>query len=104
MSEPDPGVGNERTALAWQRTALSVVAGAAILSRLTYDRVGVAALLSVLVAAPLGLWVFFESHRRYAHGGTDRRRYVRGGRAPMALTVATMVVGMSELVALLVVG
>ena len=41
----DPGVGNERTALAWQRTALALVAGSAILTRLTFDRLGAVALM-----------------------------------------------------------
>ncbi len=55
MEHPDPGIGNERTALAWQRTALAVLAAAAILSRLTFDRLGLLALVSVGASAPIAL-------------------------------------------------
>lgn len=98
---PDPGLGNERTALAWQRTALALVAGSAILARLTFDRLGVLALVSVVVALPLSVWVLVESRGRYAHdAGVRRRRRPRGGRAPAALTVATAVLALTELAAL----
>jgi len=100
MAPTDPGVGNERTALAWQRTALSLAGGSAILARLTLDRLGVAALLSVAVAAPLALWVFWESRGRYRHDADiDRRSRSRGGRAPFAITLAALVLGFSELAA-----
>ena len=104
MAVTDPGVGNERTALAWQRTALSLVAASAILTRLTFDRLGAVALTSVLLAAPLGLWIFLESRGRYEHdAGISRRARSRGGRAPLTLTIATVIVGLTELLALLVV-
>lgn len=100
---PDAGFGNERTALAWQRTALALVTGAAILSRLTFAELGVWALGSVLVAGPLGLWVLFESRGRYRHdAGLQSRERSRGGRSPAALAVATVAVGLTELAALLV--
>jgi hypothetical protein len=98
--EPDPGAANERTALAWQRTALSVMAGSAALAKLTADRLGVAAMLSVVVGVPLGLWVMFESRARYRKSAgiaTPRRR---GGRAATALAVATFAVCLTELLAL----
>ncbi len=41
LQEPEPGVYNERTALAWQRTALALVTGAAIVSRLSLNSLGV---------------------------------------------------------------
>ncbi len=98
----DPGAGNERTALAWQRTALALVAGAAILSRLTFDRLGVMALVSVAVAGPLGTWVLLESRGRYRHdAGLRSRQRSRSGRAPAALAIATAVVAVTELAALL---
>ena len=100
--EPDPGLGNERTALAWQRTALSLLAGSAILARLTFDRLGPVALLSVAVAGPVGLWLFLESRGRYRHdAGVRRRPRSRGGRAPLALAVATVAAGLTELTALM---
>lgn len=97
----DPGAGNARTALAWQRTALSLVAGSALLSRLTLDQLGSVALLSFAVVAPLGTWVFLESRGRYRHdAGIALRPRARGGRAPAALALATLVMGVTELAAL----
>jgi uncharacterized membrane protein YidH (DUF202 family) len=102
MPAADPGVGNERTALAWQRTALSMVAGSALLSRLTVDQLGAAALVSFVVVAPLALWVFWESRGRYRHdAGIAARRRPRGGRAPAALAAATLLMAATELAALL---
>lgn len=92
------GLANERTALAWHRTALAIVAGSALITRLAYQQIGPLALLSVGVALPLGLWVFVESRARY---DTRRRARSRGGRAPAALVVATAAVGVTELAALL---
>lgn len=98
----DPGQANERTALAWQRTALSLVAGSALLTRLTFERLGPLALVSVGVALPLSLWVFLESRGRYAHdAGLRRRTRSRGGRAPTALMVATVAIAATELAAVL---
>lgn len=102
MSTSDPGVGNERTALAWQRTALSLVAGSAILTRLTIDRLGLFALASVIAAVPLGLWVFLESRGRYAHdAGVRLRLRPRSGRAAAALAFCTVVLALTELAALI---
>lgn len=98
----DVGRANERTALAWQRTALALMAGAAILARLTFDDVGVAALTPLAIALLLSLWVFLESRRRYAdHAGIRERSGPRSGRAVTALTVATALVALTELAVLL---
>ncbi|HET6560542.1 MAG TPA: DUF202 domain-containing protein [Marmoricola sp.] len=102
MRHADPGRANERTALAWQRTALSLVAGAAVLARLTFDRLGVLAVGTLGVSALLALWVLAESRGRYAHdAGVRLRPRSRGGRAPAALAVAAVVVGLTEAAALL---
>lgn len=96
----DPGVQNERTALAWQRSALAVLAGAAVLTRLTEHRLGAWALLPLVVAAPLCGWAFFESRARYLRSAQvteDLRK--RGGRATLTLTVAVVVIGLTELAA-----
>lgn len=99
----DPGIANERTALAWQRTALSIVGGAAILARLRADDLAVL-VLPLSLAALLGLWVLVESRNRYRRTtrsvGTDGRTR-RGGRAPAVLAAATVLIAVSELVALL---
>jgi uncharacterized membrane protein YidH (DUF202 family) len=107
------GVQNERTALAWQRTALSLMAGSALLARLTFDRLGAFSLASVLVGLPLGLWVFLESRRRYRHQAIVRPRRAateqapsgvvrsREHWAPAMLTIAVAVAAATELAALL---
>jgi uncharacterized membrane protein YidH (DUF202 family) len=94
---PDPGRANERTALAWQRTALALIAGSALLTRFTAESLGLASLASVGAAMPLAAWVFLESRARYAHdAGTRRRSRPRDGRAPLALTLATTVIALTE--------
>lgn len=98
---PEPGLSNERTALAWQRTALSVVVGAAIMGRLTFDRLGVVALVVPGISACLALWVFLESRWRYRQQqGTLQRRRPRGGRAALSLTLGTVLIALTEVSAL----
>lgn len=97
----DAGVSNERTALAWQRTALSMLAGAAIMARLTWSDLGLVAVVPLGGAVVLSGWVFWESHGRYAHhAGTRTRAQARGGRAPAALTGAIALMAVTELAAL----
>lgn len=96
----DVGLANERTSLAWQRTALAIVASAAVLARLTFDRVGWVAAAVLGVAVLLGLWVFAESRWRYRrHLGPSHRSRGRGGRAALSLAVATALIAVVELVA-----
>jgi len=101
----DPGAQNERTALAWQRTALSLMAGSAVLARLTYEPLGPLSLAGVLVAFPLSCWVFWESRGRYAHSaGVRKRGRDRGGRSAAALAIAVVSLALTELAAILVSG
>lgn len=86
----DAAAQNERTALAWQRTALSVLAATAVLGRLGFEVLGPWSFLGVAVAAPLGGWLLMESRFRYA-------RLSRGGRAPAALALATSVLAVMAL-------
>jgi hypothetical protein len=100
MSEGPPTDFHERTALAWQRTSLAIVAGSAVLTRITIGRIGLVALLSVVIGAPLGLWVMFESRERYrSRVASPSAAFDRGGRAAAALAVATFAVGVTGLVA-----
>lgn len=102
MTVQDAGDQNERTALAWQRTALSLMAGSAVLSRLTYDRLGLFSLLSLVLALPLCLWVFVESRARYRHdAGIRLRPRSRGGRAPTVLATAIVSMALTELAAII---
>lgn len=98
----DTGLSNERTALAWQRTALSLVAGAAILGRLTFDRLGWLAISLLAIAIGLCIWVFAESRWRYAQQrGLRTRGRQRGGRAAFALALAMCLMALTEATALL---
>jgi uncharacterized membrane protein YidH (DUF202 family) len=98
----DAGASNERTALAWQRTALSLVAGSAIMARLTWSSLGIVAVATLTAAMVLSLWVFVESWARYsAEAGTRSRAHFRAGRSPLALAVATALVAATELMAVL---
>lgn len=78
------------------------MAGAAVLGRLTFDRLGLVAVVPLGVSAALALWVLAESRGRYAHdAGVRLRDRSRGGRAPAALAAATVAVGLTEAAALL---
>jgi len=79
-----------------------LIGGSLVLARLTFDRLGSMALVSVVVALPLGMWVFIESRHRYAHDvGIQVRTHSRGGRAPAALAIAASTVALTELGALI---
>jgi uncharacterized membrane protein YidH (DUF202 family) len=95
-----PGVQNERTALAWQRTALSLLAGSAIVSRLTIERIGPAALLCVLAALPLTVWLLQLSRDRYRRHTADEQSRSRDGRAPLCLAIVTATISLTELLAI----
>jgi len=99
--DPGPSVYNERTALAWQRTALSLLGGAAVVARLAFDDLGLLAVLGFVVVLPLVAWVLRESQGRYHHdAGVRPRAGPRGGRAPAALAAVAVVVALIELAAL----
>jgi uncharacterized membrane protein YidH (DUF202 family) len=102
MTSRDTGTATERTELAWQRTALSLVAGSAVITRLTFARLGTVALTALLVALPLSGWVLLESRLRYRRDAGGRRRArSRGGVPAAALALGTVTVAAVELAALL---
>ena len=101
MTPPGHGTQAARTALGWQRTGLSVAVAAAVLARLTYDALGVWALIAL--AASLGLcgWVLVESRARYrGRVGESAERPAVGGWAA-AVSASILVMGLTELVVLL---
>jgi uncharacterized membrane protein YidH (DUF202 family) len=99
----DTGLSNERTALGWQRTALSLVVASAVLGRLTFGRIGYVAVGVLALAALMALWVFTESHCRYAQQWGDRQRSrLRSGQAAAWLTLATVLLALTEALALFV--
>ena len=93
----DPGLAPERTALAWQRTALSIVFGTLLLARLTIGQIGVVAVVVLGVSVPLALWVYAESRRRYRGNPLD---ITSGGRTTLAVSIAATLCGLCELAAL----
>jgi uncharacterized membrane protein YidH (DUF202 family) len=93
-NEGPPSTSRDRTTLAWQRTAFSLLAGAAVLSRLTIDRLGAASLVAFAVTALLLLWVVTVAV------GLRGRERGRDGRAAAALTAGIVLVGLTELAAL----
>lgn len=96
----DPGISNERTALAWQRTALSLIAGSAIVTRLTWSTLGLWALAILSAVTLLSLWVFVEGTGRYSHdAGIRARPRSRGGRAPLVLASGAGLLSASEILA-----
>jgi uncharacterized membrane protein YidH (DUF202 family) len=102
VAGPD-GASNERTALAWQRTALALVAGSAVTARLTFGRVGAVALVGLSLALALGGWVLRESRLRYGQqAGVVERSRPRGGMSAAALTGGIVVMSLVELAALVV--
>ncbi len=100
MTEPAHGMQAERTALAWQRTGLSVAVAAAVLARLTYGDLGGWALVVLAVCLALCGWVLLDTRRRYhgrAPAGAGRPGI--GGWAA-AVTASVVVMGVAELAAL----
>lgn len=94
---------NERTTLAWQRTALSLVVAACVLGRLTWQDLGLVTLVPLSLAAALGSWVWWASRSRYL----DRRREsgrsssLQGGRSAAALTLGVVLIALTETVSIL---
>lgn len=86
---PDSGLADERTVLAWQRTALAVVAYTAIIGRLTFDASGAVAPTLLLVALTLALAAGFGKEIRH-------RDRCPGGFSTLALACATAALCVAE--------
>lgn len=100
MTNGDPGLQNERTALSWHRTALSLLAAAAAITKLTYSELGGWSFVCLSVTVPLVVWVFRESRARYLHSAELRRRATgRDGTAAISLTIVAVVIGLTALIA-----
>ncbi|HEY6933519.1 MAG TPA: DUF202 domain-containing protein [Marmoricola sp.] len=85
---PSSGLPLERTALAWQRTALSLMAASLAVSRLAYGRLGAWAVLSAALGIPLTGWVFWISGARYRARTGHEGLHSTGGVAPALLVAA----------------
>lgn len=85
----DVGLQAERTALAWQRTALAVAVGAVAAERLAAPVLGVASLVVAAVGLLLAVVVMATARRRYraVHESLSARgdlTAVRSSAAPIA--------------------
>lgn len=101
MLARDPGVQNERTALAWQRTALSMMAASIAATRLAYGAVGPLALADLLVALPLSAAVLWVSRVRYRkRAGLNPAAPWSTGLIGALLVASLLVVAAIELAAL----
>lgn len=93
----DDGRAVERTALAWQRTALALATVSAVATRLAVDRLGPLALVGLL-ALPLSAWVFVESRRRQRRSTSAYDGSLRfDGRGPSLLTLAIALAASTEI-------
>jgi uncharacterized membrane protein YidH (DUF202 family) len=104
MVEPaGQGLHNERTALAWTRTALSLLVVGLATARLTATHVPalgltVAALTTVVAAAVLGF-----AYRRYhqARSAPEDGRRRPDGRAPAAAAALVLLIGIAGTILIL---
>lgn len=95
-----PGLAQERTSLAWQRTALAILTGSMLLARLTFDVLGVPALVLMLAAAALAAKVLLESRGRQRSRHPESGR-PHDGRRMLLLAGATALLAVTEVLALM---
>ena len=91
---PDPGLQPERTALAWRRTALSVLVVAAGVARVVTPVLGVLALLAAAAGGLQALAVTVLADRRYraARRGPAGAGPARGAGALVTATATSAAV------------
>jgi uncharacterized membrane protein YidH (DUF202 family) len=94
----DPGRQPERTALAWQRTALALAAGTIVVGRLTFSSAGAVAVLVVALGVGHAAVIFATAHQHYRirTGAVRSRRWPTGVHAAI-LTAQATVLGLLEL-------
>ena len=94
----DLGRYEERTVLAWHRTALAIIGGAMVQFRITYADGPPWLLAVIVVAALLAVLSVTESRHRYP-GDTTRRAAVmdRGGRLAALVAASVTLLLLAEL-------
>jgi uncharacterized membrane protein YidH (DUF202 family) len=97
VSPPRRRITDDRTVLAWQRTALSLLGGSVLVARLTYPRIGVLALAAVVLLLPLGAAIL-----AIGRGGQGPGAPARAGRIGALLAGVVAVTAVTQLVALAV--
>lgn len=101
----DPGAAAQRTALAWRRTGLALLAVTLTVARLGVEVLPVAVVLGpTLVAAGLAGWVVAAAARaRHPRTGRDgvSLRVLADGRLPAAIAAVVVLAAAGELTAVL---
>lgn len=92
-------VPNERTALAWTRTALALAAAALVAVRITIDRLGALAVALAVLAVVLAIVVLVAAARRYrtAQTGLAAGDPLPDGRLPAVVSALVVVLAVTEL-------
>ncbi len=99
----DPGLQPERTALAWQRTALSMAAAVLIVVRLTVGSLGALALAVLVFCVGHAVVLFRHSGRRYdVRTGSSARQPWSVGLHGALLALQVLLLALLEVTALLV--
>jgi uncharacterized membrane protein YidH (DUF202 family) len=97
VPRPRRRITDDRTVLAWQRTALSLLGGSVLVARLAYPRIGVLALAAVVLLLPLG-----AASLAIGRGGQGPGAPARAGRIGALLAGVVAVTAVTQLVALAV--
>lgn len=100
----DAGLQNERTALAWQRTALALFGAVVVAARLGFRQWPVATALALAPALGLSLAMLRLSSRRYrqAHAALNGAGPAPGGRLPLFAAMSITLLGLAALAAVVV--
>jgi putative membrane protein len=95
----DAGLQNERTALAWTRTALALLAAVFLAARITVAQLGAFTVVITAVTLPLATAVLAAASRRYraAHRALHTRAALPDGRLPAAVTALVIALAVIEL-------
>ena len=102
LSAPvDPGLQQERTALAWERTGLSLTAAAVGVGRHALGHLGWAVLVPCALVAVCGLWVWLDAQRRGRQAAASTREpafdsLLRDGRLPALVAALVAVLCLAE--------
>lgn len=100
----DPGLQPERSALAWQRTALAIAVGSLIFGRILATSLGLWAVLPMVAGLGMAAVLGKRSQRRYAHHHrtlTSGNGLLADGLLNAALALFVLVGGIFSLVMVL---
>lgn len=99
----DIGVQNERTALAWLRTALSLLVAMGAAARVAAEARPAAGIVIALLGLPAGLTLLLSARVRYrrAHQGLTRGDLLPSGRLPALTAGLVTLLGVAGLLYIL---